>query len=107
MKYKTVSLALLALYGVLSGAAQAHSAIYDFTGTVTQASGIYASIPIGATVTGTYTFELSNANPAQSSGTIGSTSSWGAELFGGSYYVTAPTPVSSRSDVKRRISGAA
>ena len=88
------SLVPFVLCGLLSGAAQAQS--YDFTGTVKEASGIYSSIPIGATVTGTYTFELSNANPAQSNGTIGSFSTtWDAELFGGSYYVTSPPPVSS------------
>jgi hypothetical protein len=91
---RTVRFALLFLS--LSPAAFAQSVTYDFTGDVTIASGIYSSVPIGAVVTGTYTFDMSNANPAQSSGTVGSaTSAWSSQSFGGTFYLAAPTPIDS------------
>jgi hypothetical protein len=53
-------------------AANAQAVTYDFTGTVTQAIGMYSSVPVGATVTGTYTFSLSSAIPSEVFGSVGS-----------------------------------
>jgi hypothetical protein len=86
----------LALLLSLPITALADAVTFDFSGNVTLASGIYSSVPVGATVSGTYTFDLSNANPSQSSGTAGSPSaSWTSSIFGGSFYLSAPTPVDS------------
>lgn len=69
----------------LPTAVNAQSVAFDFSGFVTDATGIYSSIPNGAIVDGVYTFDLSNASSSQSEGVIGSTSApWTAELFGGS-----------------------
>src|ERR1700734_3370452 len=54
----------------------AQSVTYDYTGTVTEADGIFSSVAVGATVTGTYTFDFANANPSQSVGVVGSPQSW-------------------------------
>lgn len=71
-------------------AANATAVTYDFTGTVTAASGIYASA--GTTVTGTYTFDVSAANPSQSSGTVGDTSNpWISGAYGGAVF-SSTTP---------------
>jgi hypothetical protein len=45
---------------------------YDYTGVIIAALSVDFSIPVGSQVTGTYTFDYANGNPAQSSGTIGS-----------------------------------
>jgi hypothetical protein len=96
MKALRTSIAPIGLAMALSSAIQAQEVTYDFSGAVTVVSGLYGSIPLGSQITGTYTFDLANANPAQSSGTVGSpTAPWDRELFGGSYYISAPTPVHS------------
>ena len=61
---------LLALLALVPTLASADVLTYDFTGTVTSASGNYASA-VGDTVTGTYMINYSAAIPAQSSGTPG------------------------------------
>jgi len=87
MKRTKHSLASIALLVLLSVAAKANAITYDFSGAVTQVSGAYGSIALGAVVTGSYTFELANANPDQSSGIVGSPSaSWSSQLIGGSFY---------------------
>lgn len=89
-------LATLAAWILLPAAVQAQAVTYDFTGAVTFVSGVYGAIPLGSTVDGTYTFNLANASPTQSMGVVGSPSqAWTSELFGGSFYLSAPTPVSS------------
>src|SRR5271157_6431753 len=55
---------------------------FDFTGTVYSVVGIYSSIAIGDTVTGTYTINYAAAVPSQSIGTPG-TGNWLAEAYGG------------------------
>ena len=72
--------------------AEAASITYDFTGSVIQATGIYSDVAIGTTASGTYTFDLANAFPADSSGTISPTSeSWIREAIGGTIFGT-PAP---------------
>lgn len=86
---------LLAATALLAGplGANAASVTFDFTGTVNSASGIYSSAAVGATVTGTYTFDYSNANPAQSTGTIGAPpAAWISLEEGGTYYGITPPP---------------
>ena len=73
-------------------AAEAASITYDFTGSVIQATGIYSDVAIGTTASGTYTIDLANALPADSSGTVGSTSApWFREASGGTISGT-PAP---------------
>ena len=73
------------LLSMLPPAVSATEVTFYFTGTVTDHYGMYVStVPIGTSVTGTYTFDLAAANPAQSSGTVGST--WISEASGGPYY---------------------
>lgn len=79
-----LSLPLTALAGPIT---------YDFLGSVTFASGTYGSVPTGATVSGTFTFDFANADPNYSSGSVGSPSPWTAQIFGGSFYLAHPTPV--------------
>jgi PEP-CTERM motif len=63
---------------------------YDFTGTVTDASGIYASA--GPTLTGTLTIDLANGTPYWSAGTVGSlTEPWRVVAGGGPGFAT-PLP---------------
>jgi hypothetical protein len=73
---------LVLLTGLMFGVADlgvAQSITYDYTGTVTETDGIFASVAVGATVTGTYTFDLANANPSESTGVTGSTTQfWNA-----------------------------
>jgi hypothetical protein len=71
---------------MLAATATAGPVTYDFSGTVSVASGTYGSVPVGSSVTGTYTFDLANANPKQSSGVVGSNPPWSAALFGGPFY---------------------
>ncbi len=66
-------------------AANAASVTYDFTGTVTSATGVYSSA--GSTISGAITINFGAANPSQSSGTVGSSSAtWNASAYGGTYY---------------------
>jgi len=57
-------------------AAEASSVTFDFTGRVFGATGIYSSIAIGASVTGTYTINIGNGNPSQSVLPVSLTSNW-------------------------------
>src|SRR5262245_55594435 len=52
MKRTNSSLVSIALLGLASGAANATPIVYDFTGAVTQVSGIYGSIALGTSITG-------------------------------------------------------
>jgi len=90
---KTIATWLTALM-LLAGpvAAHADAVTYDFVGTVINSGGSYSSAAIGSTVTGTYTFNFANENPAQSSGTIGminDISGWSSQAFGGTEYGNA------------------
>jgi hypothetical protein len=55
------------------------TATYNFIGKVSSSTGIYSSVPSGATVTGTYTINIGAAIPSQTDGTIGSASFWEAQ----------------------------
>jgi len=85
---RVIRLALPAAIAASMGialAANAESVSYDFTGTVTTATGIYSSA--GSAVTGTITIDFSAANPLLSSGTVGNMSSgWSAGTEGGTIY---------------------
>ncbi len=70
-------------------AVNAASVMYEFTGTITSATGIYASA--GPTVTGTYTIDVAAEIPSQSLLPISITSTWISEANGGSVY-EKPTP---------------
>src|ERR1039457_6197653 len=76
--------ASLLVCGVLaSPAAFADSVTYDFTGTTTGASGTYGSIADGTTVTGTYTINVANGVPSQSSLPVSLTSEWYSQEYSG------------------------
>lgn len=92
MQRKRIAVACLLAIAVVPVVANAEAVTYDFTGTVSSSSGIYA-VGDGTTVTGTYTIDYTNANPTQSSGTVGSTTAdWIAENEGGGSSSTlAPT----------------
>ena len=64
-------------------AANASAVTYDFTGVVTSATGAYASA--GATVSGTYTFDIGAGIPSQSSFPVSYTSYWYSQAGGGQY----------------------
>jgi hypothetical protein len=73
-------------------AAHADAVTFDFVGTVTYSSGSYSSAAVGSMLTGAYTFNFANENPAQSSGTIGTInfiSGWSSQAFGGTEYGNA------------------
>lgn len=80
MKSKILGLIAFAL--LPCHAAFATPVTFDFTGTVYSVVGIYSSLSIGDTVTGTYTINYAAAVPSQSIGTPG-TGSWFARAFGG------------------------
>lgn len=70
-------------------AANADTVTYDFTGTITGGIGIYASIPVGTEITGSYTINYEYSTIVN--GTIGSTSAWSVYSSGGTAYGT-PLP---------------
>ena len=72
---KTVLMLLAAL--AVPIAANAEAVTYDFTGVVANGT-TFPGISIGSTVTRTYTFDYSYTNPAQSTGTVGSSAGWQA-----------------------------
>jgi len=59
---------------IVSATANANPATFDFTGTVT-ASDV-ASVAAGTTINGTYTINLSNADPNSSDGPINPIFPW-------------------------------
>jgi hypothetical protein len=67
--------------------------VYDYTGAITHDSSCSecSPIPIGSQVTGTFTFDYANGNPAQSSGAIGS-AGWTVTSYGGGYS-SKPSPL--------------
>jgi hypothetical protein len=76
-----------------SPAAFAASVTYDFTGTVTYASGSYASTD-GTTITGTYTINVANGVPSQSALPVSLTSLWYSQENSGTDY-SPPIPSNS------------
>jgi hypothetical protein len=70
-------------------ATHAQQITYDFTGKITSSS--VGSIADGMTITGTYTFDLANANPLDSDNGINTTSPWIRASLGGTAY-KQPTP---------------
>src|ERR1700749_104628 len=85
---KAKRLALLAVLAAVPLAANATAITYDFTGTVTSTTGIYADA--GPTVTGSITLNLSNGNAAQSSsGGPNLLSDWNVDAYGGPLVGTA------------------
>lgn len=86
MPYSKITVAcVLAL--LMPIAASAEAVTYDFTGTVSSATGSYSSISPGETVTGTYTLNYANATSVQ--GVIGSANGFIAENESGSDYEVA------------------
>ncbi len=85
--------AFLTIIGLLGApiAANAASVTYDFTGTVTEGTGIYAGL--SGPVSGTYTINIANANPAQSNTTVpvSLTSNWTLTEETGSLYGISPS----------------
>jgi len=80
------------LFGYLIAApiaANAASVTYDFTGTVTTATGSYSGDT--GTVTGTITINIANANPAQSTLPVSLSSTWVAQEYTGSEFGTTPS----------------
>ena len=74
--------------------ANSHAAAvsYSYSGYIYYIDRGYVSlVPSGTAITGTFTIDLSNANPAQSSGTVGSASHWTLNSIGGTQYGT-PAP---------------
>lgn len=84
---------LVAVVGsVASANSYAAAATYIYTGYIYYIDGGYVGlVPSGTAITGTFTVDLANANPAQSSGTVGSASYWALNSIGGSQYGT-PAP---------------
>ena len=83
-------LGVVAIAAAVVVPAHADVVTYDFVGVVTKDSG-FSGVADGATVTGTYIINFANADPAQSSGLVGSqTANWVAENYGGSAYGTTP-----------------
>jgi hypothetical protein len=70
--------------------------VYDYTGAITYDSSCTECSPIaiGSQVTGTFTFDYANGNPAQSSGTIGSAGWTVTSYGGGSSSEPSPLPTS-------------
>jgi hypothetical protein len=73
---------------IVSPAAFSSPVTYDYTGVITYFFNAGNTIAIGSQVSGTYTFDLANGNPAQSSGTIGS-GNWAVVSAGGPFYSAA------------------
>lgn len=96
MQHAFLGWAFSFLVVVASSSAPANSyaaaATYSYTGYIYSIQGGYVGlVPSGTAITGTFTVDLANANPAQSSGTVGSASYWALNSIGGSQYGT-PAP---------------
>jgi hypothetical protein len=74
---------------IVCATANANPATFDFTGTVT-ASDV-ASVAAGTTINGTYTINLSNADPNSSDGPINPIFPWVRAVVGGAAY-SQPVP---------------
>jgi hypothetical protein len=83
---KNLGASLLVCAVLASPAAFAASVTYDFTGTTTSASGDYASIADGTTITGTYTINVANGVPSQSVLPVSLTSAWSIHEYSGTAY---------------------
>src|SRR6266404_1422331 len=88
---KNLGASLLVCAVLASPATFAASVTYDFTGTVTGVSGGYASIADGTTITGTYTINVANGVPSQSSlpvtlTSVSLTSEWYYQEYSGTNY---------------------
>jgi hypothetical protein len=96
------TLIVLAALAVAPLTVNAQAVTYDFTGAVTNAIGAYSALAVGATVTGSYTFEFANANVGQSSGLAGSTSVfWDLQRDTGLQVGIAPSSAAVFSDSVR------
>ncbi len=69
-------------------AASADAVTYEFTGTVTSATGDYASA--GPTISGTYIIDVGAGIPSQSALPVSFESIWFISAYGGTTYGTAP-----------------
>ncbi len=90
----TKKIALLVAAALVAGplVANATSVTYDFTGSVTSATGIYASAD--TTVTGTYTINVAAGISSQNQGTVGSTTNgWNVQAYGGPQFGSTPIPI--------------
>ena len=83
MKRFSISLASAAILVLGCGAALADSVTYDWTGVVTSSTGAYSSVAAGTVVSGTYTINIDNGNPACNLATISTSQSWQVENKGG------------------------
>jgi hypothetical protein len=83
---KNLGASLLVCAVLASPAAFAASVTYDFTGTTTFASGDYSSIAFGTTITGTYTINVANGVPSQSSLPVLLTSDWSSNEHSGTFF---------------------
>jgi hypothetical protein len=83
-----------------SSAADADSVTYDFTGVLAaDPQGSFAGIARDTVVTGTFTFNIANANPGQSLLPVSQTSPWSAQEVTGSSLGTTPSNAYVFSDV--------
>jgi hypothetical protein len=80
---RKIVFAFIAIMAAVPIAANAAAITYDFTGTVTSATGIYSSA--AATVTGSFTIDLANADPSVSNSPTTS-GLWQETSYGGSDY---------------------
>jgi hypothetical protein len=88
----------LLIAGLLAApiAANASTVTFDFTGTVTSATGIYSSVAVGTSISGTYVINIANANasgsilPVVTSPTT--QASWQLGEVTGSSFGTPPSP---------------
>jgi hypothetical protein len=85
MKRLAISLAGAAILVLGCGTALADSVTYDWTGVVTSSTGAYGSIAAGTVVSGTYTINIGNGNPAFNIGTISTSQPWVVENKGGAH----------------------
>jgi hypothetical protein len=84
-----------------SGAVGAQQVTYDFTGTVTSSG--FGSIAAGTTVTGTYTFNLGNADPGLSDNLINESTPWNREVAGGGLFSSLDTSAQTGSVFSSRV----
>ena len=88
---KKLTLILMSALVTAPQLARANAVTYDFTGTVSASQGGYSFVPLGTTVSGTYTFNLDAATPGQGAGVVGASSNWVVQSDGGAANVTVST----------------
>jgi hypothetical protein len=67
----------------------AHASTVNFTGTVTEATGLYGSVAVGSNVSGIFSIDYDAADPRESFGLPGS-GSWVSQADGGPGYGLPP-----------------